>query len=387
MRTRTAAVLLLLFLFMTGCGGASEKRVVGYYTYWSAYKRDVLISDIDGSLLTHLNYAFVQVREDGSLSQGGSGAMEEAAVESFENHCRQLAYLRQRYPQLKIMLSVGGWTGSGMFSEVAADSQKRCNFAQSAAEWMSLYGFDGLDIDWEYPVQGGNDIVHRPEDRENYTLLIRAVREAFDELSQREGKTYLLSIAGGAFPEFTENIQIKELCGLLDFINIMSYDYHGGWEERTGANAPLYGEERSIDKTVRAYLQAGAEPSKLNLGLPFYGRGWIQVDTSVNEGWNQPGQRAEQSGFGLGTWEGSSFAYWDLAQNYLNHGYIRGFDPKTRTPYLYGNGTWISYDDEESIACKVDYCLRKGLGGVMCWELAGDRDKVLQQAIAERMGR
>lgn len=387
MKRRAAATALILLICFAGCTRAEEHRIVGYYTAWSAYRDGVLIADIDGSLLTHLNYAFVNMNGDGSLSAGFlDPAQKDAAEESFRSHCQQFAYLKERYPHLKIILSVGGWTGSQMFSDVAADAQKRQTFARSAGEWICRYGFDGLDIDWEYPVQGGSDIPHRPQDRENYTLLVQAVRLELDRLSEENDRQYLLSIAGASFPAFTVNTQLAELCSLLDYINIMSYDYHGAWDERTGANAPLYGSSKSVDETVRAYLQSGAESAKLNLGIPFYGRGWTGVDTSVEEGWNQPGARAETAGPGRGTWEGSTYAYWDLAANYIGRGYTRGFDIKTRTPYLYNDDTWISYDDEESIAYKVNYCLRRGLGGVMFWEFAADKEKVLQRAVAKSLG-
>lgn len=375
---------------------SGEKRVVAYYTSWSAYARNVFLKDVDVSKLTHINFAFANLSEEGTILIGDSWVDVEMpmdgdggwAVEGLRGHFRQLQLLKEKNPELKTLISVGGWTWSKNFSQVAADPAKRQQFAQSAVTFITEYGFDGIDIDWEFPVEGGDNIPHLPEDKQNYTLLLKEVREALDAQGERDGRHYLLTIAGGPNPSFTENTELVKMSEYLDFINVMTYDYHGGWETVTGHNAPLYASEGlSVDATIQAYLDTGIEPAMLNLGLAFYGRGWQQVTDTKNNGLGNAGVKPGGTGTGAGTWEGGVFDYWDLEQNYFEkNGYKRYFDEEAMVPYLYNGESFITYDDAQSIGIKVDYALANGLGGVMYWEFSGDKQMVLQDAIMSRIG-
>lgn len=375
---------------------SGEKRVVAYYTSWSAYARSVLLTDVDVSKLTHINFAFANLAEDGSMVIGDSWVDVEMpmegdggwAVDGLRGHYRQLQLMKEKNPGLKTLISVGGWTWSKNFSGVAADAAKRQQFAQSAVKFVTEYGFDGVDIDWEFPVEGGDNIPHLPEDKQNYTLLLADIRAALDAQGEKDGKHYLLTIAGGPNPSFVENTELTEIVKYVDFINVMSYDYHGGWETVTGHNAPLYASEGlSVDATIQAYLDTGIEPSMLNLGLAFYGRGWQQVTDGKNNGLGNAGVKPGGTGTGAGTWEGGVFDYWDLEQNYLDkNGYERYFDEEALVPYLYNGESFITYDDAQSIGLKVDYALANGLGGVMYWEFSGDKQMVLQDVIMSKFG-
>lgn len=383
---------------------SGSKRNVMYYTSWSAYARGVFVKDIDASLITHINFAFANLNTDGSIAIGDgwvdveqpmSGESWDGASDS-KGHFNALKILKQKYPHLKTLISVGGWTWSGNFSDVAADEGKRQKFADTSAAFVAKYGFDGVDIDWEFPVAGGNNVTTRPEDRENYVKLLKALREALDKQGKADNKTYLLTIVGDPNVRFAKNTDLKGMMKYLDFINVIGYDYHGAWETVTNSHAPLYANPKdptefkdfSIDGTITAYIKAGVKPADINLGLPLYGRGWTGVTSSTNNGMWQDAQTPAGAGFGSGTWEAGSFDYVDIVQNYIGKsGYKRYWDDVGKVPYLFNGSSFISYDDEESILLKLKYCDKKNLGGVMCWEFTGDKNKTLQKVIANFYGK
>ena len=351
-------------------------RCIVYFTSWSQEK-EVSVSDIDGNLLTHVNYAFAHVSEDG-----------EVMMSNREADLKQLKQLKEDYPHMKVFISIGGWGGSANFSDVAADMDKRNRFAETAAELVSIYGLDGVDIDWEYPVEGGYQITHRPEDGVNYTLLTKAVRKALNTQGAVDGKNYQHSIAARASICFIQDANLVETMQYIDFINLMTYDYHGGWEEITGFHTPLYHENNaeSIDASVRAYLEAGIDPADINLGLAFYGRGWTHVASRRNNGVNQPAIIPSGDGFGVGTWEAGTFDAWDLIENYEdNNGFTQYYNIIAQCPYVFDGATWIGYDNTKSIKVKTSYAIEQGLGGVVCWEFAGDKYLTLQKTIAKTL--
>lgn len=379
------------------------KRSVAYFTSWSAYARGVTVGDIDPTLLTHINFAFANLNPDGEIVIGDSWVDVEQPFcgESWDapsdgrGHFNALRLMKQSYPHLKTLISVGGWTWSKNFSDVAATDAGRAKFAQSAAAFVSKHGFDGVDIDWEFPVEGGDNITHRPEDKQNYTKLLAETRKALEAQGKTDGKQYLLTIAGGPNVSFAKNTELKEMMKYLDFINIMAYDYHGGWENTTNHNTPLHSNPKdttefkdySVEGTVDAYLACGVDPQDLNLGLAFYGRGWIDVTSNANNGLWQSGKAATATGYGMGTWEGACFDYWDIIENYVGkNGYTRYYDEVAQVPYLYNGSTFISYDDPQSIKAKLEFADSKNLGGAMFWEFSGDKTMELQRLIAEHYG-
>lgn len=382
---------------------AAGKRCVAYFTSWSAYARNITVGDMDPTLLTHINFAFANLNPDGEIVVGDSWVDLEKPFgnESWDSpsdsrgHFNALRQMKEQYPHIRTLISVGGWTWSKNFSDVAATDAGRAKFAQSAAAFVSRYGFDGVDIDWEFPVEGGDNITHRAEDKQNYTKLLAETRKALDAQGTTDGKHYLLTIAGGPNVSFAKNTELKAMMQYLDFINVMTYDYHGGWENATNHNAPLHAnpndptenKDFSVENTINAYLGCGVEPQDLNLGLAFYGRGWIDVAGSANNGLWQSGKAATSVGYGMGTWEGACFDYWDLVQNYIGkNGYTRYYDETAQAPYLFNGSSFISYDDPQSIKAKLAFADAKNLGGVMFWEFSGDKTMELQKVIAEHYG-
>ena len=351
--------------------GQPSPVIIGYYTSWSIYARDFQVADIPAEQLTHINYAFANV-------DGETGTCVLGDTWADDANFRYLGELKGRFPHLKVLISVGGWTWSANFSDVASTDASRRRFVESCVTRF-LIGryegvFDGIDIDWEFPVEGGMK-PGRPEDKQNFTRLLAEFRRQLDALTQRTGTPYLLTIAGGADLDFIfRNTEMEKVAQYVDFINVMAYDYHGTWEKVTNFNAPLFfssgdpspgAADANVDATVQNYLRAGVPAEQLVLGVPFYGRSWAGVP-DVNNGLYQPAK-----GVGPGTWENGVLDYWDIRQNY-EPVYRKFTHPEAQVPWLYDGQTFITYDDVEAVTRKAQYVLQNGLAGIMFWELSGD---------------
>ena len=363
-------------------------KIVGYFVEWGIYGRDYNVSDIPAEKLNVINYAFANISDAGEVVLYDSYAAVEKAFpgdswdEPLRGNFKQLIKLKEQHPHLITMISVGGWTLSGRFSDAALTAEARARFAQSAVDFMLRYGFDGVDIDWEYPVAGGlASNVYRPEDKQNYTLLLRELRNRLDARGSMDGRKYYLSIAAPAGDDKVRNLEPAGIAAACDWINIMTYDFAGGWEKETGHHAPIFSPEGSgapnpttwwsVDGAVRQFLNAGAQPEKLVVGVPFYGRGWSGVP-DINSGLGQT-----STGLPQGSYEPGMFDYKDLvtmieAQPDL---YEVFEDTGAEATFLYApaaNGLWVTFDDTEMMRRKMEYIKDMGLGGAMFWELSGD---------------
>ncbi len=368
---------------------ASAKKLVAYFAAWSVYGRNFHVTDVDASLITHLNYAFANIA-GGECVLGDSYADidkfypgDSWDAGSLRGSFHQLQLLKAKHAQLKTLLSIGGWTWSNGFSDAALTDASREKFAKSCVALMTKYGFDGLDLDWEYPT-GGGLASGRPEDKQNFTQLLAAFRRELDAA----GKGHLLTIAVGAAPSVIANLELAKIHPYLDSINVMTYDFHGGWEKTTGHNSPLHrskGDPSPVgwdtDAAVRAYLAGSVPASKVVVGGAFYGRGWAGVP-ATNDGLFQ-----SATGPSPGTWEQGVLDYHDIAANYLPT-FTRKWDDEAKVPWLYSASRqiMISYDDAESLKVRSEYVNEKGLGGVMVWELSGDdKAHTLAHAIRDNL--
>ncbi len=357
-------------------------KSVAYYTAWSTYGRNYQVSEIPGDQVSHINYAFANIA-NGQCVLGDPYADTDKYFPgdswdagSKRGNFNQLNKLKEANPGLETLISVGGWTWSANFPAAAATPESRAAFATSCVKFMKDWGFDGIDIDWEYPVSGGLQ-PGTPADKANYPLLLDALRTELDRQGQIDGgKDYLLTIAAPAGPETRANMAAAEIGAIVDWINIMAYDLHGPWEPAAGHNAPLYSTQNdpgpaglNVDAAVNGYLDAGVAGNKLVVGVPFYGRSLTSV-TANNNGLFQP-----HTGAAAGTWEPGFVDYSDIADNYLPS-YTRHWDDDAKVPYLYNaqTKTFVSYDDPESIGYKAEYIRDKGLAGGMFWELSSDTD-------------
>lgn len=356
-------ILLLSLAEVPRASAAGEGgEVVGYYASWAA-RQGYTPDRLPAERFTQINYAFAKI-EDGRLVLGdpeGDGKALEA-----------LTALRKRNPELRIVLSVGGWDESTYFSDVASSSARRETFAQSCLSLITRYGLDGVDLDWEYPVSGGAaGVIHRPRDRENFTLLLRTLRQALDRQGRKDGRRYVLSIAGAVGSGYLNCIEPRAAAELVDHVFLMAYDFHGPWETRADFNAPLYattdGPTRyraSVDGGVTAWLERGVPAEKLVLGMPLYGYLY-------------------QGAGGLyGSFDKAVSVPWDkVKRDYLPSAAYRQLRHReAEVPYLTGRNSLLSYDDEISIAAKAELARRRGLGGVGFWELSQDREGDLIQS-------
>ncbi|MBI5959064.1 MAG: glycoside hydrolase family 18 protein [Chloroflexi bacterium] len=363
-------------------------RVVGYYTSWSIYTAQYFVTDIPAEQLTHINYAFLNLSDQGGCTLGDELAdiyylyPNDSETDVLRGNFKQLQQLKQRYPDLKTLMSVGGWTWSDRFSDAALTPESRAVFIQSCINFMKTYGFDGIDIDWEFPVSGGL-VKHsgRPEDKENFTRLLAELRAQLDIQGEIARTHYLLTIAAPQTPQFYAYFEMDKIHPYLDWINLMSYTFHGGWSPITNLHAPLYASSSdpsedevtrlkfNVDAAVQAYLEAGVPADKIVVGAPFYGHGWSGV-ANVNHGLYQ-----SFTGLPDATWGDGVYDYRDLEANYLDS-YQRFWHEEAQVPWLYDPGTqiMISYEDPESLSAKADYVQQQGLGGMMIWELSYDSD-------------
>ena len=384
-------------------------RVVGYFTDWGIASRGFKISDIAAEYLTTINYAFANITPDGTCALGDPVAdskkyyyagesVDQKADEKDGLHgaFNQILKLKQAYPDLQVMISIGGWSWSPNFSPAAASQEARQKFVSSCVTlFFQKYAgvFDGVDIDWEYPVSGGLK-AGSPDDRHNFTLLMSEFRTQLDAQGALDGRRYLLTMAAPAGPEIYEhNFEWDQVQGLLDWINLMTYDFHGSWDQVTGFQSALYAspydqnpdttmrERFNVNAAVQAYLAAGVPARKLVMGIPFYGRSWQGVG-ATNHGIFQPA-----SGPGPGTWEAGVLDYSDIEDNYLPT-FSRFWDADAQAPWLYdaASGVLVVYDDAKSLDAKAAYIQSQGLGGAMFWELSNDRGELLEH-LAEALGK
>jgi chitinase len=402
---RTVRLNRLFFVLLASCvtctsgrpvstpaAGAQQMRVVGYLASWGVRSKGTRIAELPAKDLTHIFYAFGKIGDGGRVTLGDPcadiGECQSGAAANAGGNFAELQKLKQRNPHLKLVVSIGGWTGSGKFSDAALTDESRRLFTESTIDVFIRQRpglFDGIDIDWEFPVEGGmKGNVERPADKENFTLLLAELRRQLDAQGAIDRRHYQLAIAASARLQEIANVEIARITPLLDFINVMTYDYHSG-SSRTGFNSPLYAAKGdptpslNVDATMRAFLGAGVPAGKLLVGIPFYGRGYGGVP-SVNDGLFQPTNTRPPG------WRDRDGDWSVLARTRLKDPrYVRHWESASRVPWLYDatSGTWVSYDDPQSVGEKVRYVRERRLGGVVIWELGGD-DGSLMRAISAK---
>jgi chitinase len=364
--------------------------IAAYFPEWAIYSRDFNVADVPADNLTHLIYAFSKIDTNGRMGLFDSYAATEKAFNAADSvdgvadtwdqtlagNFNQIAELKEAHPGLKSMIAVGGWTLSETFSDVAATSEGRANFADSVVSFLQKYDmFDGIDFDWEYPGGGGLESNHvRPEDGANFVKLIQGVRDRLDLLEASTGRTYEISVASPAGADKIANLDLAGMAENVDFFNLMAYDFHGGWESTTGHQAPMFdtvGGNYDITTAVDLYLAAGVDPSAIVLGNPAYTRAWSGVQDGGDGGWN-----AASSGLAQGTFERGVYDYKDLVDkiNDPASGWKVYWDDDAQAAYAFNQteGVFSTLETPASLALKSQWAQSKGLGGVMLWDLSGD---------------
>lgn len=372
------------------------------------------IDKLDVRQITHLNYSFGLIYND-EKGETNDALKEPRKLhqiwlsEKVQTDLRKIPVLRKQNPNLKVLLSVGGWGARG-FSGAAATKETRAVFIQSAQEIVEQYGLDGIDLDWEYPVNGAWGLVEsQPADRDNFTALLKELRAAF-------GHKKLVTIAVGANADSPKSwVDVKAVAPVLDYINLMTYDMAYGTQY---FNANLYdstqwptvaaADKYSADFVVNNYLAAGLKPGQMNLGIGFYGRvpkravepgiDWSQPDAQKNPV-TQPYFESAQidlfKSLGVDLSKDTYVKYNDIVAKFINDPqkrFTEHWDDQAKVPWLSvqsadGKALFaLSYENPRSVAIKADYIKNKGLGGAMFWEYGADDNNQLAKQLAESLG-
>lgn len=401
-------------------------RNVMYYGEWSIYAGQNYFypSKIDGSLITHLNFAFLDVDSNGDLVLCDEHAdflavlPEQSGLtygDPYAGVCGALSILRSKYPNMKIGISVGGWTRSGDFSAVAADPVKRQNFAKNISKFVDYLGYDFVDIDWEYPTAvresdpEGNGVTidegcpGTPEDTQNFTLLLQSIRDELDKLGTQNDKYYELSVAMSASPAMMEKIEYDKVLDIIDFANMMTYDLNGAWNAYTGHQTALYTNDSynhdtqqdgqfSIDACV-SYLEdtygETIDYSKIVIGVAPYTRGWAEVQDDGPDPDN-PGLYATATPNSVKAADGTTsgtFAYGDIDSLISKYNLTEYYDEKAEAAYYYSKetGYFFTCDNERSVAAKGQYVKDKKLGGLISWMASLDSANTLTQVMHDSL--
>ncbi|KAF4591846.1 putative endochitinase class V precursor [Ophiocordyceps camponoti-floridani] len=347
-------------------------RSVAYFVNWAIYARKHRPQDLPVEKLTHVLYAFANVRSDsGEVQLTDSWADTDIHWEgdswndsgnNMFGCLKQLNLLKRRNRNLKVLLSIGGWTYSSNFKTPASTPEGRARFAKSSVELVKTYGFDGLDIDWEYPQNGA--------EAKNFVELLSAIRNELNTYAAKVGggSHFELTVACPAGPQHFQTLDIAGMDKFLDFWNLMAYDYAGSWDKVSGHQANLFPNKQrpqctpfSTEAAVDYYLSHGVAPDKMVLGMPLYGRAFENTD----------GPGDNYSGNGAGTWEKGVYDYKKLPLE----GAQEQYDDQAGATYCYNKQTreMVSYDTPTMTKQKADYVKRRGLGGVMWWESSADK--------------
>lgn len=463
-------------------GPDHPRRLIGYFTGWRTGKDGMpayLVSDIPWSKLTHINYAFAHIDSQNRISVGNEADPGNAATSidwpgvkgaeidpalRYRGHFNLLSKLKKRYPHVKTLVSVGGWAETGGYFDAAgtrvasggyytlttnADNSVNVAainaFAESVVGFLRKYDFEGVDLDYEYPTSmkdAGNPLdwalanPRRAGLMKGYVALLKTLRETLDAAAAQDHRYYLLTIAAPASAYLLRGMEAFQVTQFLDYVNIMSYDLHGAWNEFVGPNAALFDDGKDAELAhwkvydtpqfagighlnadwAYHYFRGAMQAGRINIGVPYYTRGFRNVKGGTSGLWGQAGPITVGCAKGLTScgdgaagidnlWhddeEGRPIAagsnpLWHaknlergILPSYLSvyhldpaadpgagltGSYVPSYDRTLVTPWLW-NATkkvFISTEDEESLAAKARYVADRGIGGIMFWELAGD---------------
>ncbi|KAL1892368.1 Chitinase 4 [Sporothrix stenoceras] len=349
-------------------------RSVLYFANWTVYVRGYRPQDLPAEHITHILYAFANVRpENGEVvltdNWADTGIHWEGDTwdqpgNNMFGCMKQINLLKQRNRNLKVLLSIGGYTNSANFTAPASRPQDRVLFAESAVKLVKELGFDGLDIDWEYP--------QNATDAANYVQLLYECRKALDAYGDSLGPNryhFELTVACPAGPQNFQNLDVPAMDRYLDFWNLMSYDYAGSWSSVSGHQANIYPHQTNPNITpassavaVHYYQSRGVPTNKIVLGLPLYGRAFANTN-----GLGHPFEGTGPGSFEAGVWDYKALPPPDAQEQYDPDIVASScYDPKTRT--------FFTYDTQPSTLAKATFIQDRGLGGAMWWEASGDRE-------------
>jgi chitinase len=372
---RLLYVIVLPVLLVVACRSekelpppARDKVIIGYVP---GFRGALDEKNIDARKLTHINYAFVDVKDSMAWLTN---------IETDTINFRRLNYLKNDNPDLKIMISIGGWSWSENFSDAVLTESSRKKFAATSVDIVRKYNLDGVDIDWEYPGMRGEDNVFRPEDKQNFTLMFEALRKQLDVLAAEKGKKFFLTTAVPEFQGFVDLTEMGKASAFLDYVNLMLYDFYVSAGDTVGHHSNLYPTNglngRSGDAGIRRFVAAGVPVEKIVLGIPFYGRSWI-VSSASNRGIGMIADSTKRGG-----------GYTKIRDTIaLSPAFKKYWDDSAKSPYLFNEEKrqLVVFDDEQSVKLKCEYVRANNLGGVMFWEYSSDPKLYLLNTINEHL--
>ncbi|SRR6266487_1327299 len=378
---------------------------VGYFTQWGIYGRGFRVQNLvtsgSAARLTHLNYAFGNVTADGVCASADPWAdwqvpfTAEQSVDGVADagqplagNFNQIRKLKKKYPNLKVQISLGGWTLSNYFSDAVLTDASRKKFAascidlfikgnlpQPGGEGAAAGVFDGIDFDWEWPgSEGEPGNVVGEKDKQNFTLMLREFRRQLDAYGHKTRTHYSTTAFLPADPAKIDNgFEVRKVFHLLDFATVQGYDMHGAWDPITNHQSALYPPKNTpvnpdftVSRAVDALIERGAPREEIVVGVPFYGRGWTDVASTANGGLFAAAPTPAPGGVEAG--------YDDYRNLKLLQG--KGFklyrDRRAGFSWLFDGKTFWTYDDPTVMEWKADYIRHQGLAGAMAWSLDAD---------------
>jgi len=345
-----------------------EPIIVCYFTNWS-YKRPGMgkftPEDVDPNLCTHMVFAFATIKKN-RLSASEDNDIGDSFL---EGTYQRMMKMREKNPKLKILLAVGGWAfGSKPFQELTENIFRMNGFVYDAIEFLRKHNFDGLDIDWEYP--------RGPDDKASFVSLVRELRLAIEGEAKgsKNAKLLLTAAVPASFEAIEAGYDVPELSKYLDFINVMTYDFHGQWEKEVGHNSPLYPlnsatgfqKRLTVDYSAQEWVRQGAPKEKLIIGMPVYGRTFTLADPTQFDigapasGGGDPGRYTGESGF---------LSYYEICDFLHKDNTTLVWDNEQQVPFAYRGLQWVGFDDERSLKTKTKWLKSGGYGGIMVWSV------------------
>ena len=325
----------------------AQKNTISVIAYYTGGDN---IDSFQVNQLTHIIFSFCHLK--------GNELSVKNARDSAE--IKRLVNLKEKFPGLKIMLSLGGWGGCATCSDVFSTKKGRREFAKSAKEINKYFGTDGIDLDWEYPaISGFPGHRYSPDDKENFTATVTKLRHKL-------GRKNEISFAAGGFQQYIDSsIEWKKVMKNVDRVNLMSYDLVSGFSTVTGHHTPLYSTKEnpeSVDYGVNLLEKAGVPSKKIVIGAAFYGRMWEDVEDSSN-----------------GLYQQGKFKRMISRRNYetvlsADSGFVSYWDSTAKAAYAYNPAQklFATFENERSVELKTKYVIDKSLGGIMFWQLRDD---------------
>jgi GH18 family chitinase len=379
-----------------------EPVVAGYFPFWSVYSYNFHIQDIRDERLTHIIYQYANLKPSGKVVVGdqfvdtnntyeGDGSANREVRGSFG----QLALLKEKNPDLNVIISIGGWAWSGNFSPVAQTAKKRKRFVDSTADFVELYGFDGVEIDWRFPVFGGNPKnKFHPDDQKNQAILIKELRQRFDQLTEKTGNDYQIMLVSSAVPQISGAPDFNAVQPYLDYIMLASATMTGSWTAFTAHQSPLSApsdapdHHLSLEVFLPKLFDLGLQADKTILKISAAGVGWagVEIDSEIDgqseseshqsinalyKPWKTLpfGSRDDHNGAPSGI-----FTYQQILELEGLAGTQSIWDDVGEGQYLYNRERqlMLSFESPRSIAAKLDFAQELGLAGAALSDLAGD---------------